>query len=304
MDKRIPIIAAAAAAGAGSTVLGLAIWHDMHYFVTRRYAVRSPKIRKDTRLVVLADLHDQVYGRHNERLLDAIDALHPDLVVSVGDLITASFRPATLKGEESTALLMTLARRYPTIVLNGNHETKLDEYSDKYGSFYDDYEAMVSSAGALILRNEAAKLADRGICVTGLELPTEYFGHILRKPLPEERMRSMIGTKDPVLFNLLLAHHPDYFPEYAAWGADLVLSGHIHGGIIRLPRLGGVIAPTWHLFPKYDGGRFTEGDSTMILSRGLGTHTIPVRLGNPGELVVVDLAGEEAAAGQTSVEGR
>ena len=80
-----------------------------------------------------------------------------------------------------------------------------------------------------------------------------------------------------------------YFPAYAEWGADLVLSGHVHGGIMRLPLLGGVISPTLRLFPRYDGGLFQEGGSTMILGRGLGSHTIPIRIFNPGELVVVEL---------------
>lgn len=87
----------------------------------------------------------------------------------------------------------------------------------------------------------------------------------------------------------MIAHNPEYFPAYAEWGADLVLSGHVHGGLMRLPFLGGVIAPSMKLFPKYDGGVFEEHGSTMILSRGLGTHTLPIRIFNPGELVVIRL---------------
>ena len=106
-------------------------------------------------------------------------------------------------------------------------------------------------------------------------------------------IKELIGTADKDSFNVLLAHNPDYFPAYAQWGADLVLSGHVHGGMVRIPWWKGVVSPSIRLFPKYDGGKFEEGNSTMILSRGLGMHTIPVRLFNPAEIVVVELEGEE-----------
>ena len=88
-------------------------------------------------------------------------------------------------------------------------------------------------------------------------------------------------------FQVLIAHNPQYFQEYAGWGADLTVSGHVHGGIIRLPLIGGVISPAIALFPKYDGGKFVRDGKTMILSRGLGTHTIHVRFYNPGEVAVI-----------------
>ena len=87
----------------------------------------------------------------------------------------------------------------------------------------------------------------------------------------------------------VIANATEYFEEYAAWGADMVLSGHVHGGIMKLPIFGGVISPKLVLFPKYDGGRFENGKATMILSRGLGMHTLPIRIFNPGELVVIHL---------------
>jgi predicted MPP superfamily phosphohydrolase len=99
----------------------------------------------------------------------------------------------------------------------------------------------------------------------------------------------LINTPDESRFNLLIAHNPQYFDEYAEWGADLSVSGHVHGGIVKLPLIGGVISPAYQLFPKYDGGMFDIGGKKMVLSRGLGTHTIKVRVFNPGELDVIDL---------------
>ena len=107
--------------------------------------------------------------------------------------------------------------------------------------------------------------------------------------MKKEYLEGLLPEGRQDCFQILLAHNPDYFPAYAAWGADLVLSGHLHGGVIRLPLLGGVISPRLHLFPHYDGGKFTCGNSTMIVSRGLGMHTIPFRFNNPGELVDITI---------------
>ncbi|MDE6892596.1 MAG: hypothetical protein K2P50_12455, partial [Lachnospiraceae bacterium] len=100
----------------------------------------------------------------------------------------------------------------------------------------------------------------------------------------------LIGRPDKSRATVLIAHNPRYFEVYAGWGADFVVSGHVHGGLMRLPFLGGVISPALKLFPKYDGGEFHEGKSTLILGRGLGTHTLPIRIFNPGEVVVIDAA--------------
>ena len=110
--------------------------------------------------------------------------------------------------------------------------------------------------------------------------------------MDQDYLASLIGRPDPDSFHILLAHNPDYFPRYAEWGADLVLSGHVHGGIMKLPLLGGVISPSLRLFPKYDGGLFEERNSRMILGRGLGSHTIPIRVFNPGELIEICLIPE------------
>ena len=91
-------------------------------------------------------------------------------------------------------------------------------------------------------------------------------------------------------YEIMIAHDPFYFDAYAETDADLILSGHVHGGIMRLPLLGGVISPRLQLFPKYDGGKFEKNNTTMILSRGLGCHTLPIRIFNPGELICLTLS--------------
>ena len=134
------------------------------------------------------------------------------------------------------------------------------------------------------MRNETSCL-DEKVRVTGLEIDRSYYKRFTPKPMEEGYLNCTLGKADPQKLQILIAHNPDYFPDYARWGADIVLSGHIHGGVIRLPFLGGVASPAIRFFPRYDGGRYQEGGSTMLLSKGLGMHTIPVRMFNPGELV-------------------
>ena len=140
-----------------------------------------------------------------------------------------------------------------------------------------------------MLENKSAEISEYNIKITGLELPLEYFAHFKQKNMAEGYLESLVGKNDRNLCNLLIAHNPDYFPEYVKWGANLVLSGHVHGGIMRLPVFGGVISPSYRLFPKYDGGIFRENGAVMLLGRGMGSHTLPFRFFNPAQLYAVTL---------------
>ena len=108
--------------------------------------------------------------------------------------------------------------------------------------------------------------------------------------LPVElEVEKLLGSVKEDKFSILLAHNPEYFKSYAKWGADLTVSGHIHGGIMRLPLIGGVISPSLRLFPKYDSGEFEENGKKMILSRGMGLHHIKLRFFNRPEISVIKI---------------
>ena len=138
-----------------------------------------------------------------------------------------------------------------------------------------------------MLLNEKISLPAANMDIYGLEIDMDYYGKFKKRNMETEYINRLLGKQQTSVFNILIAHNPDYFSTYADWGADLVVSGHIHGGLMKLPVLGGVISPALRLFPEYDGGEYKKGKSTMILSRGLGTHTLPIRIFNPGELVVI-----------------
>ena len=139
-------------------------------------------------------------------------------------------------------------------------------------------------------------IEETNIRVTGLCLDLGFFKKVVKANMEDDYLDNLLGrvnTAEKEHYQILIAHNPIYFKNYADWGADLALSGHVHGGIIRLPLLGGVISPAIALFPKYDAGKYEKDGSTMILSRGLGTHTIHVRMFNPGEVSVIKLRGKK-----------
>ncbi len=147
----------------------------------------------------------------------------------------------------------------------------------------------VSHENMRVLQNESVDLPEYNIRLTGLDLDLDYFAHFRIRKMADGYLRRTLPDVDQGKCNILIAHNPDYFEDYAGWGAQLVLSGHVHGGIMRLPFVGGVIAPSYKFFPKYDGGVFRSGRSVMLLGRGLGSHTLPFRFFNPAELYEVVL---------------
>lgn len=274
------------------TVLIL-IWimiYDSNRFVVRKYVFQDPRIRKNIRAVVLADLHNKMYGKNNINLIEAIREVKPDIILVAGDILTAK-RGASL--DTALNLLEELVKDYPVYYGNGNHEHRLRLYPDTYGDMGIRYAEGLERLNIQPLVNAHVKLGDSGIVIYGAEIDRSYYKRFKLKEMDGAYLEKMLGPADKLSYIVLLAHNPDYFPQYAQWGADLVLSGHVHGGIVRIPLVDrGIASPTIRFFPKYDGGRFDENGSTMIVSRGLGMHTIPIRLFNPGELLVLDFEGE------------
>jgi predicted MPP superfamily phosphohydrolase len=156
-------------------------------------------------------------------------------------------------------------------------------------SYEEAYQIPLEKAGVEFLENRHVSLGETGITVFGLEMDHKFYRKKHDLLMNESYLSRILGHPGTEEYVVLLAHNPEYFPQYEKWGADLVLSGHIHGGLVRVPIWGkGLISPSMKLFPKYDGGAFTQGTATMLISRGIGMHTVPIRLFNPGEIIVVD----------------
>ncbi len=265
----------------------LVIYHDTHNFVVRSYDITSTKVSKDYTFVLLSDLHGYVYGNNNDKLIAAIDKEKPDAILCAGDMFIGHTRDGVIRYEPGRHLLTELAKKYPVYAGNGNHEHKIKAYTVLFGNQFDRYRASLQKAGVITLENDSVSIPEANIRITGLDLGLEYFRKVVKKSMDTDYIDKLVGHSDKSCYQILIAHNPQYFENYAKWGADLSVSGHVHGGIIRLPFIGGVISPSIALFPKYDGGKYMYEDKIMILSRGLGTHSIHVRFLNPGEADVI-----------------
>lgn len=240
-----------------------------------------------TKVILLADLHNHEFGKKNERLLNKIKSEEPDYIMIAGDLLV---KDSVLQTEKMLDFLKELAGKYPVFYAPGNHEEELERRFKKEGT-YDDFILEIQKAGVKYLSNQSAYFEKNGqrIRVTGLSLEKKYFGKFYKKTeLRLEKLQELIGEKEGE-YEILLAHNPNYLPAYEKWGADLVLSGHVHGGVVILPLLGGVISTTYELFPKYDFGLFQCGKTKMVLTKGLAMHTVKLRLFNIPEISVIHL---------------
>lgn len=261
------------------------IWHASTHFHKVFYRLSSDKISKPVKFVVLSDLHDQKYDNDNKKLLVAIEKEAPDAVLVAGDMLTA------LDEREKTAeaFIGRLAQKYRVYYGMGNHEAKMKWNREKFGDLYESYLGEIKALGANVLINDFLEIEEVPVRIYGLDIAEIYYKRFKQVPMADDYVERKLGQTDGGFYNILLAHNPMYFENYAKWQPDLVLSGHVHGGLVRLPFLGGVIAPNLHLFPKYDGGMFKKGESTMIISRGLGIHSVEFRMWNPAELVVIEI---------------
>lgn len=285
-------------AGTGLFTLFLEIWKELHEFRVRRYRIRIPASAPEAepvKLVFLSDLHGKCYGPGNAELIRAVERENPDLILVGGDMLT---RGCPETDRTAAELLGRLGEIGPVYLANGNHEQMLRLRPEEYGCRYELYKRKVQRAGVHVLENGSAFCRRKGIsfCISGLELPAECYAHFKPRRLRTADVRERIGKPETGAYRILLAHTPVYLPVYARWGADLVLSGHLHGGIIGIPGFGGLITPQARLFSRYFAGSYREKDTVGIVSRGLGTHTVNLRLCNPAELVAVTLEPRPAGA--------
>lgn len=213
------------------------------------------------RIVHLSDLHGHEFGEGNSDLLERVAEQVPDLIALTGDFIDQAQQTGILP-----ALAEGLSAIAPTYYVTGNHEW--------YVGGVPGIKAILEECGVTVLSNEYVILT-RGeavIVLAGVDDPNGYANQMT----PEE-LAAEIREAHPGKFTILLAHRNDRFDQYAGAGYDLVLSGHAHGGIVRLPFTDGLVGTDRKLFPTGTAGIYTRGDSTLFVSRGLGNNTTPIR---------------------------
>lgn len=286
MESRMWKRLGAAAAVAGAACL-LRSEYEKNHFAVEEETVVSPKIRREKKLVFITDVHDKEFGPGNGRLLDAIRREEPEGILVGGDLMVS-------KGEGSLdasfRLLEGLAAIGPVYYSLGNHELRLRQEREVYG---DAYERLIRKAASLnihMLRDKTLPLGE--VDISGVDLSRCCYKKLfLEKParMPEGYLERKLGAADRKRFQILLIHSPLYFAECRDWGADLSLAGHFHGGTIRLPLAGGLMTPQYQFFVPWCAGSFCQDGKRMVVGRGLGTHSINIRLNDRPQLLVIRL---------------
>ena len=264
--------AAAAAAAAGD-------WAAIENTVMLKTADYPVSIPGMPRLVQISDLHRRRFGREQRRLIRAVAEAKPEYLVITGDLISRDM----IDFSETARLLRRLRALAPVFAVYGNHELDLLPQTEA------EFRSMLRRCGVRLLDDEMITLG--GITLCGLTLSVGHyrgggaFGFRGAIGCSADDLRRLFG--DCPAQTVLLAHNPLFFDAYAEWGARLTLSGHQHGGIVRLPGIGGLLSPERKFLPRWDKGRFRIGKSEMIVSGGLGK----LRFGNPPEICVIHADG-------------
>ena len=256
------------------------IWGNVTVGVTH-YSITSnqlPDSFDGFKIAVVSDLHNARFGSDNSQITRKIEEEHPDIIAITGDLVDSN-RTDT---ETAIALVHKLMQIAPCYYVTGNHEAWI-------GKQFSELEEMLFAENVQILHDEVIQLEKNGqtIQLAGLDDPdfTERDTAVQQSMLQTKLNQMNLSDE----YCILLSHRPETFVAYVEENIDLVLSGHAHGGQFRLPFIGGIVAPNQGLFPKYDAGKYTRNNTTMIVSRGIGNSIIPIRFNNRPEIVVIEL---------------
>ena len=243
--------------------------------ILRTYTVVSPKLTAEVRLAVVTDFHS---SDNADDVVAMVTFCAPDAVLMVGDMFDDDI--ANRPTERTLSLMRQLSAQYPCYYVSGNHEAWTGEMDALY--------QQTEEAGVTVLRMSSGVLTVRGQRIALCGIPDPYEMVFSGAPDTEEQLRQALEDVDSADFTVLLAHRPELLTKYAQFPLDLVVSGHAHGGQVRiLGVLNGLYAPNQGWFPKLAGGAYTQDGTTLIVSRGLAVRTRLPRIFNRPEVVLV-----------------
>lgn len=257
------------------------LWWGNRWVTVNTVEIADPNLPREFdgfRIAQISDLHNEEFGGGNGRLLSLLEEARPDVIVITGDLVDSRRTDVDVALEFARGAVEIA----PVYYVTGNHESRIPE------EFWL-LERGLEQLGVHVLRGEGALLTREGaaLALMGVDDPTFWKEDASRWPeLLEEELGKL---REEGRYSILLIHRPELFEACARAGMNLVFSGHAHGGQVRLPVVGGVIAPNQGFFPKYDGGLYTLGEARMVVSRGLGSSIVPLRVNNPPEIVLAEL---------------
>ncbi len=240
--------------------------------VTVPYGILSDKVENGIVVAHLSDLHEKEFGQDNGQLFEKVADLTPDLIAVTGDMV-AHGNQKEIDAVYTRRFARALASIAPTYFVTGNHERNFDGRVER----------IMEEHGVRVLHTgDMAHVAVGKSEVNLSGMDDVSFDHV-------DVLESVsVFEGERTGFNIFLAHRPEYYPLYLRKNIDLVLSGHTHAGQIRFPKIGTIAMNGQGFLPKYVQGEFTDGATTMIISRGLGASGYPkIRINNPPELVAV-----------------
>ena len=255
---------------------GFLLWGNCSLQTTETALVSPalPPAFDGLRIVELADLHGRVFGRGSRRLLAAVRRAEPDLICIDGDLFDEHTDLAMLP-----PLLRGLCAIAPVYYVTGNHEWRVPGLRGIL--------AQMRACGVTVLQDDwrVLRRGEDALVLAGTDDPC---GPAVRKP-PAELIADIRADAGEAAFLLLLAHRNDQLPQWSALGVQAVLAGHCHGGVVRLPFVGGLFGTDRRLFPAWDAGLYRQGETALYVSRGLGYTNVHFRLFNRPEVAVIVL---------------
>ena len=260
---------------------GWTIWGNTALEINE-YEIMSDKIPEaftGFRIAQVSDMHNAEFGEGNEKLIELLSQTDPDIIVITGDLIDSRHTDIEIALDFARQAI----KLAPVYYVSGNHEARVREYEDLKMSLVE--------AGVIVLEDQKVQITREGksISILGIDDPSFQEDYLFgdAASVTSSALSELQNESDG--YTVLLAHRPELFETYVDAGVNLVFSGHAHGGQFRLPFVGGLVAPNQGFFPKYDAGLFSEGSTTMIVSRGVGNSIIPIRFNNRPEIVVAEL---------------
>lgn len=229
------------------------------------------------RIAHVSDLHNAEFGENNEKLLEMLRFADPDIIAITGDLIDSRHTDIDV----ALAFAREAVKIAPCYYATGNHEAMSSDFAQ--------LEQGLIEAGVTVLRGAAVKLEQDGqqLQIIGADDYSFYPGNS-----GTERVENMVANIQTVRsdgFNILLFHRPELAQQLEGMDIELILSGHAHGGQVRIPFIGGLVAPDQGFFPVYTEGVHNFGQTQMVISRGLGNSIIPIRVNNRPEVVLITL---------------
>ncbi len=268
------------------SAITLFIWMNNKWLEVSSYSISSPDIPKTfdgARVVQISDLHNTVFGKNHSALLNKTKFIDPDVILITGDIVDSSRYDLNVM----ISLTESLLEIAPVYFVTGNQEF-LKGRAEKTIS-------AIKASGVIVLENEMVEWKREGekIYIAGIHDPLVERSTLVKKYVKKALADIQFTEK----FTLLLAHRPELVVVYAETEADIVFSGHAHGGQIRIPKIGGIFAPGQGFFPELTEGVHEFGNTLLVISRGLGNSSFPLRINNRPEIVVVILEHGKQAEG-------